>query len=223
MHTRVLRFAALAAAAVCALAASPAQADHIYKWTDEDGVLHVTNMRKGARGHTKGSGHAKADPDFNNLVPGPAAPLDFTPSNASAKYDDAIREACTTYHIPPALVRAIMNAESNFDPRAMSDKGAVGLMQLMPGTADTMYVSDINNPRDNILGGVRYLRVLANTFDGDMVKIVAAYNAGPNAVISAGGVPQIPETQDYVRKVLRLYFKYKAEAGQGGLETASAH
>lgn len=230
MRTRFSRLLPQVAAALCALTlAGSARADHIYKWTDEDGVLHISNIRKDARHHRGSSGSngsgakLKADPSFTNLMPGPAAPLDFVPSNASARYDEAIREACTTYHIPPALVRAIMNAESNFDPRAMSDKGAIGLMQLMPGTADTMYVSDIHNPRENILGGVRYLRVLANTFDGDMVKIVAAYNAGPKAVIAAGGVPQIPETQDYVRKVLRLYFKYKAEAGTAVVETASAH
>ena len=110
---------------------------------------------------------------------------------------------------PPALVRAVMHAESAFDPNAVSNVGASGLMQLMPATAREMYVKDIFDAKDNIEGGVRYLRVLANEFDGDMVKIVAAYNAGPKAVWNAGGVPAIPETQDYVRKVLRLYFSYK--------------
>jgi len=208
--------------AALTLLASSAQAERIYKWVDRDGVLHVTNMSHGAKGHR---GKLKADPAFNNLVPGPSAPLKFAPNDKTAEYDGYIKEACATYHIPPALVRAIMNAESNFDPGAMSRAGAIGLMQLMPETGDKMFVSDIHDPRENIQGGVRYLRVLANRFDGDMVKIVAAYNAGPNAVIAAGGVPQIPETQDYVRKVLRLYYQYKGEAAgaSGKTETASAH
>jgi soluble lytic murein transglycosylase-like protein len=115
--------------------------------------------------------------------------------------------------MPPALVRAVMHAESAFDPNALSHVGASGLMQLMPGTAREMYVKDIFDPKENIEGGVRYLRVLANEFDGDMVKIVAAYNAGPDAVKKYGGqVPPYPETQAYVRKVISLYFQYKAQA-----------
>lgn len=222
MRTRVFRLATPVVAALCALAyASPALArDRICTYYEGD-VEVITNLCGGKHGgHHRGK--LKADPELKNWVPGPTAPLEFTPSNASARYDTTIRKACALYHIPPALVRAIMNAESNFDPKAMSDRGAIGLMQLMPGTADTMAVSNISDPNENIMGGVRYLRELTNKFDGDMVKVVAAYNAGPNAVIAAGGVPEIPETQDYVRKVIRLYFKYKAEAGQQ-LETASAH
>ncbi|HEX8537303.1 MAG TPA: lytic transglycosylase domain-containing protein, partial [Cystobacter sp.] len=116
----------------------------------------------------------------------------------------------TRYKIPSALVRAIMHTESNFKTNALSPKGASGLMQLMPGTASEMYVRDIFDSRENIEGGVRYLRVLANLFEGDMVKMVAAYNAGPEAVRKYGGqVPPYPETQAYVRKVLQLYFHYK--------------
>jgi hypothetical protein len=216
------RFARMVAVLTLTLFASGAQAEHIYKWVDHDGVLHVTNVSRDAKGHR---GKVKADPAFKYLVPGPTAPLDFTPNDQTAKYDAYIKEACAKYHIPPALVRAIMDAESNFDPRAMSEKGALGLMQLMPQTGDKMFVSDILDPRENIMGGVRYLRVLANRFDGDMVKIVAAYNAGPNAVIAAGGVPQIPETQDYVRKVLKRYYQYKGEpaGASSDSETAWAH
>lgn len=195
------------------LCAASARAERIYKWTDEDGVLHITNIGRDGRKHGGGSSanHRLADPDFKRWVPGPTAPLDFAPLDQTAKYDPVIRESCATYQIPPALVRAIMNAESNFDPRAMSNKGAIGLMQLMPTTGSQMAVTNINEPAENIRGGVRYLRWLTNEFDGDMVKVVAAYNAGPNAVKQAGGVPQIPETQDYVRKVIGLYFKYKGE------------
>ncbi len=121
-----------------------------------------------------------------------------------------IVKAAERYRIPTALVRAIMHTESNFNSNALSPKGASGLMQLMPATASDMYVKDIFDTRDNIEGGVRYLRVLANLFNGDMVKMVAAYNAGPEAVRKYGGqVPPYAETQAYVRKVLQLYYHYK--------------
>jgi soluble lytic murein transglycosylase-like protein len=101
--------------------------------------------------------------------------------------------------------------ESNFDPRALSDKGAMGLMQLMPATARDLYVSDAWDPAQNIEGGSRYLRLLANQYAGDMIRTLAAYNAGPDAVRRAGdSVPNIPETQEYVRKVVALYQAYKA-------------
>ena len=121
-------------------------------------------------------------------------------------------EASRKYNIPLALVRAVAHAESNFDPRGLSRKGASGVMQLMPGTASDMYVRDIFDARQNILGGVRYLRVLANEFDGQMETMVAAYNAGPDAVRKYGNqVPPFEETRAYVQKVLALYFQYKQE------------
>ncbi len=114
-----------------------------------------------------------------------------------------------------------MHAESAFDPQAVSTVGASGLMQLMPPTAQEMYVKDIFDPKDNIEGGVRYLRVLANEFDGDMVKMVAGYNAGPEAVKKYNGqVPPYAETQAYVRKVLSLYFQYKTRSALPSLELA---
>jgi len=126
------------------------------------------------------------------------------------EYDGYIRNAARRFRIPEALVWAVMHVESNFNPHAVSHMGASGLMQLMPATAEEMYVVDIFNVRDNIEGGTRYLRVLANMFDGDMVKMVAGYNAGPDAVKKYGGkVPPYAETQAYVRKVIALYFEYK--------------
>jgi soluble lytic murein transglycosylase-like protein len=209
---RSLRKPVLALAALAALAASPrAEAEHIYRWVDADGVIHITNIPQGGK---RSARKHVADPELSHYSPGPEAPLEFQPNDVTARYDPYIKEACAQYHIPPALVRAVMNAESNFNPQAMSNKGAMGLMQLMPATGDEMFVTRLTDPRDNILGGVRYLRVLTNLFDGDMVKIVAAYNAGPRAVWDAGGVPDIPETQDYVRKVLRLYFSYKNPAAR---------
>ena len=107
---------------------------------------------------------------------------------------------------------AVMAVESNFDPRAVSEKGAMGLMQLMPVTAREMFVSDPFDPAQNIEGGARYLRVLANQYAGDPLRTLAAYNAGPDAVRRAGGdVPDIPETRAYVRRVVDLWNAYKSE------------
>ncbi len=131
---------------------------------------------------------------------------------STTEFDAYIDAAAVRYKMPKALVRAVMHTESAFDPQALSHVGASGLMQLMPNTAREMYVQDIFDPQQNIEGGVRYLRVLANEFNGDMVKMVAAYNAGPEAVKKYHGqVPPYPETQAYVKKVLALYFQYKAQ------------
>jgi len=194
------------------LAATPALAGGpIYKYVEKDGTIVYTNVPpRGAKARAA----RKAKATFR-AAPSPTAPARVTPSSAKAltEYDDEIEAAAVRYRIPSNLVRAIMHAESAFDPGAVSEAGASGLMQLMPETARDMYVRDIFDPKDNIEGGVRYLRVLANRFNGDMVKMVAAYNAGPDAVIKyKGRVPPYPETQAYVRKVLRLYFEYKSQS-----------
>ena len=134
---------------------------------------------------------------------------------APTAYRDHVRRAAEIYKLPEELLHAVMAVESGFNPEAMSNKGAAGLMQLMPGTAKDMYVRDVWNPSQNIDGGARYLRVLANQYQGDLKKTLAAYNAGPEAVRRAGGVPSIQETQDYVRKVLAIYEKLKSRNAKG--------
>ena len=134
--------------------------------------------------------------------------------NASAtrsRFDEHIREAARLYHIPEALIRAVIKVESNFDPRAVSHANAHGLMQLIPPTAERMMVTDIFDPRQNILGGTRYLRVLANTFNGNLQLTIAGYNAGEGAVARYGGIPPYAETQAYVVKVLRYYQEYREQ------------
>jgi soluble lytic murein transglycosylase-like protein len=135
---------------------------------------------------------------------------------APAEYREHVRAAATKYHLSEDLLHAVMFVESGFRPTAVSEKGAIGLMQLMPGTAKDMYVRNIWSPEENILGGARYLRTLANQYQGDLVKTIAAYNAGPEAVKRAGGVPRFPETQDYVRRVLELYEKLRIRSASGG-------
>jgi len=175
----------------------------IYRYVEKDGTIIYTNVAP------PGSKRAKKLKGTFTQTQGPAAPVRGRASTP-ADLEPYIQESSKRYRIPASLVRAIMQAESNFNPNAVSPKGACGLMQLMPPTAAEMYVKDIFDEKENIEGGVRYLRVLANTFDGDMVKMIAGYNAGPDAVRKYGGkVPPYAETQDYVRKVLQLYYHYK--------------
>lgn len=183
----------------------------IYKYVEKDGTIVYTNVRpSGAPGRKARKVEGEFRPAPNPIAP---ARISVRTRISLGEFDEHIDEAAVRYKMPPALVRAVMHAESAFDPNAISVVGASGLMQLMPGTAREMYVKDIFDPKDNIEGGVRYLRVLANEFDGDMVKMVAAYNAGPEAVKKYGGqVPPYPETQAYVRKVISLYFQYKTRA-----------
>jgi soluble lytic murein transglycosylase-like protein len=137
-------------------------------------------------------------------MPGDASPERFS------RYDLHIREAAALYQIPPELVRAVIRVESDFDPRAVSPKNARGLMQMIPATAERMLVTDAFDPRENIFGGTRYLRVLANLFNGDLELTVAAYNAGEGAVMRHGGIPPYAETRDYVTRVLSLYRQYRS-------------
>lgn len=180
----------------------------IYKFVEKDGTIVYTNVLP------KG-GKARTVPGEFHPAPPKNRPAAVTPKSQGAltAYDAYIEDAAIRYRVPINLVKAVMHAESAFDATAVSRVGASGLMQLMPGTARDMYVRDIFDAKENIEGGVRYLRVLANEFNGDMVKIVAAYNAGPEAVKKYGGaVPPYEETQAYVRKVLSLYFQYKAQS-----------
>lgn len=121
-----------------------------------------------------------------------------------------VQAASRANAIDPALVQAVMGVESAYKVNAVSPKGALGVMQLMPGTAARFGVRDVFNPQDNIYGGARYLRYLLNLFGNDLELALAAYNAGENAVIRAGyRVPNYPETKAYVPKVLSLYHQFK--------------
>jgi soluble lytic murein transglycosylase-like protein len=193
-------------------APAAARAGDLYSYVDEEGVIHFTNAPSDARYHKVRRTSEVAG--LYRPAPRPAAEPEARPLPAAqrqAPYAGHIRSAAGKYKLPEALILAVMAVESNFDPRALSDKGAMGLMQLMPATARDLYVADAWDPAQNIEGGARYLRLLANQYSGDMVKTLAAYNAGPDAVRRAGeAVPEIPETREYVRKVVALYQAYKA-------------
>lgn len=126
-------------------------------------------------------------------------------STSSSDIIKMIQLAAKKQGVDPKLAQAIARAESDYSPSVVSSAGAVGVMQLMPETAAGLGVSDINDPRQNIDGGVRYLKQMLTTFNGDVSMAVAAYNAGPQAVKNYNGVPPYSETQSYVQKVLSYY------------------
>ena len=127
----------------------------------------------------------------------------------SVKFDQLIAAACQRYGVEFALVKAVIKAESAFDPSALSPAGARGLMQLMPATAAQHGVGDVHNPQSNIEGGVRHLRLLLNRFRGDLSLTLAAYNAGPETVDRYNGIPPYAETQTYVQRVLQYRESYR--------------
>ena len=208
---------ARALACVLVLALPAVASADIYQYVDSEGVVHfashATDPR--ARLYIRGNG-GPARPGITPTMPSDHDVARFT------RYDEWIRQAATFYQIPEQLVRAVIKVESDYDPRAVSVSGARGLMQLMPDTADRLMVKDIADPRENIFGGVRFLRVLANSFNGDLELTVAAYNAGPGAVVQYGGIPPYAQTRDYVVKVTRYYRRYRtvADVTEASLSTA---
>ena len=120
-------------------------------------------------------------------------------------FDSYIAKASAKYNVDPKLIRSVIRHESSFDPTSVSSAGAIGLMQLMPGTARGLGINDPFDPKENIDGGTKYLRQLLDTFDNNEALAVAAYNAGPANVKKYGGIPPFPETQNYVHQVLQSY------------------
>ncbi len=130
---------------------------------------------------------------------------------APQELESLIQEASRNHNVPPPLIKAVIRAESNFNPAATSPKGAQGLMQLMPGTADDLLVANPYDPRENISGGVRYLRMLLDKFNNRLPLALAAYNAGPERVSRRLEIPAIPETQGFVYDVCTHFMKYSGE------------
>lgn len=178
----------LALAAGIVVSSSPAAAD-IYRFIDRNGVMHFTNAPT--------SGKYK----FYLREPRPARPAPGSPD----RYDVIIADAARRHGIPTALIKAVIKAESDFDPQAVSRRGAMGLMQIMPANLDVLEVADPFNPHQNIMGGVRYLREMLERFDQDLQLALAAYNAGPGVVEQYRAIPPFPETREYIQRVLRFY------------------
>lgn len=134
---------------------------------------------------------------------------DLPPNRKEQHYQSMILAASNRHSVDPALVKAIIMAESNYNPTAISEKGAVGLMQLMPQTAVALGVEDSFDPEHNINGGVKYLKQLLNHFKGDLELAVAAYNAGIGTVVRYQGIPPYKATRYYVKRVFEYYRHYK--------------
>lgn len=183
--------------AVLLLLAGMAQAT-IYTFVDERGTVHFTNVPNDPR-YQKG---IVVPPSLRTASRRPSRPT--TPIDPRL-FEEYILRAASRYAVDPQLVRAVIKVESNFDHRALSSKGAMGLMQLMPGTASDLNVCDPFDPKENIQGGTCYLRQMLDRFGGDVRLALAAYNAGPGRVEEAMGIPMIPETQQYVGRVLQHY------------------
>ncbi|RLB05407.1 MAG: lytic transglycosylase [Deltaproteobacteria bacterium] len=182
---------------------SPAWAD-IFLFIDEQGVMHFTNAptHHGYRVFLRESRSAAAQ-----------KALRYKPD--STEYDHLIEESSRRYGVDFALIKAIIRAESGFDPYAISPKGAEGLMQLMPETSKKLNVLNPFNPRENIEAGVKYLKYLLERFNQDLNLSLAAYNAGETTVSQLKGIPAYRETKEYVAEVLRYYREYKNNRPEG--------
>jgi hypothetical protein len=175
----------------------------IYKYTDKNGVVHFTNVSGGGKNRKRVS----SEPP-RARTPSPAAHSSagtISSSNMPSAYLDLINSACSRHGVEPSLVHALIKVESDFNPYAISRKGAMGLMQLMPQTALDLNVRDSFNPAENIDGGVKYLRYLIDRYEGNLSLALAAYNSGETAVKKWGTVPPYRETRNYVDKILRIY------------------
>jgi soluble lytic murein transglycosylase-like protein len=194
--------AALAAIVWC----GGARAD-IFTFTDQGGVVHFTNIKPAGK---KFKVYLKT-PENRKAKPGvvPIGAKDKSPERF-VRYAAHIKEASDLYLIPEALIRAVVRVESDYDPKVVSPAGAQGLMQLLPATAARMEVENSFDPRQNILGGTKYLRTLANLFEGDLLLTIAGYHAGEGNVMKYGGIPPFKTTIGYIKNVLKYYVYYSS-------------
>lgn len=163
----------------------------IYRYQDEQGVWHFTNI--------------KSDTRYKLFIRTP----DRDPTEYIKEYEGLIQQASEKFGVDPFLIKAVIKAESDFDHQAVSRKGAQGLMQLMPETADGMEVGDPFNPSQNIFGGTRYLSLLLERYKNDKIMALAAYNAGPERVEEYQGIPPFTETKNFIERVLNYYEAYR--------------
>jgi len=198
----MVRILVLALAALTMAMASASSLAQVYRYTDENGITVLTNI-KPAPGRFEDVRNVGCYGTCIKGVDWQATPL------KRSEYREEIRAAAAVHGVDEALVRAIMHAESWFNPAAVSHAGAQGLMQLMPATQARFGVADPFDPLANISAGVAYLAVLLDEFDNDWELAVAAYNAGETAVRLHAGIPPFAETREYVRRIRILRMRYR--------------
>lgn len=186
------RLGAVAILIVVLLGTRPAAAD-IYVYIDSQGVMHFTN--------------APTSSDYQLYVR--ERPQRQGRRMDVNRFDRYIDEAASLHGVAFSLVKAVIRAESAFDPKAVSKKGAMGLMQIMPENLEAFRITDPFDPWQNIMGGTGYLKALLHRFDGRVPLALAAYNAGPRAVDAHRGIPPIAETEEYVKRVMTFFYLYK--------------
>lgn len=165
----------------------------VYMYIDKDGVVNFTNVPTSS--------------DYKIYIR--ERPKKTSIRFSSKKYDEMIRKAQKRYGVEFSLIKAVIQVESGFNPKAVSKKGAKGLMQIMPANYKSLSIKDPFNPQQNIMGGVRYLKKLLKRYENKLPLALAAYNAGPDAVDKYQTIPPYAETQNYVRKVMKRYSQYK--------------
>jgi len=180
-------------AALILFTAAPSLYADIYMYVDEDGITCFTNL-------------VPTTPKYQVII---KERKRFTKSRSTNRYDKHIKEASRMHGVSFPLLKAIMKVESDFNPKAISKRGAKGLMQIMPSNFKTLGISDPFNPRENIMGGALYFRQMLNRFNGKVHLALAAYNAGPDSVDRSGGIPPIRETENYVNKVMEYYKMFR--------------
>jgi len=171
----------------------PALHADIYMYRDANGVLHFTNV--------------PTSPNYEIYVKERVKRRDNT--HSSTQYDHLITRASRRHGVSFSILKAIIRAESGFNPRAVSKKGAMGLMQIMPENVQILRINDPFDPWDNIRGGAQYFKEMLNRYSGQLPLALAAYNAGPTAVDQYNNIPPYPETRQYVKKVLKFYNAYR--------------
>lgn len=165
----------------------------IYMYIDGSGIVHFTNVPTSS--------------DYKLYIKEKPKKKKYRVS--TRKYDDIIKKAQKKYGVEFSLIKAVIKVESSFNPRAVSKKGAKGLMQIIPSNYETLSIKDPFNPSQNIMGGTLYLQRLLRRYENKLPLVLAAYNAGPDAVDKYRQVPPYKETQNYVRKVMKIYSLYK--------------
>lgn len=196
--------------------AGPAMAD-LYGYVDQQGIIHLANRKLDANYQLFKKGIMRpravaANPDAllplaQMPVPG-STTLSAAPTAVTQRWADLISQTASRFQLDPHLLHSIISVESGYNPEALSPKGAIGLMQVMPATGLRFGISDLSDPRQNLIAGARYLRSLQTQFNGNLPLMIAAYNAGEGAVQKyRNTIPPYSETRDYVSKVLSSYHK----------------